>query len=152
MPKRATGFTLLEVLAVVALLSIVLMALGLSLRPALLRAQARGIGERWASIDLRLRKQATASGLTVGLFVGVNDDPVQVVVASRKESIDLLATPVRCKSSNPQNANHIRFYPDGTSDDYRLELHGPAGQRIVVNVEGLSGKVQIELPRAEARE
>lgn len=140
------GFTLLELLAVLALLALLM---GLVL-PGLLRSwEKAGVRAnlRQFSLALRLaRSEAVTRGNRVRLFLSLPDSSYSVENTSTRGDLrGLKLEGVRLVwQDQEKNVGYVAFYGDGSSSGGRIILVEPTGQRHLVQVQPITGRVDLD--------
>ncbi len=140
-PGRADGFTLLEMLAVVAILGLAMSLVvlrGPMRSPAL---QVRAAASDVAQALRAARAQAIADGRPVDLVL---DGARHQYVTNGNRPL-VLHAPLDLAITAP--AKGIRFAPDGSSSGGQIAL-ADAGHAAVVSVDWLTGRVRTSEKRA----
>ena len=141
---RQVGFTLVELLAVVALLGMVA-ALALGVVAPLASAQRRVLAESTLREAVQ-RARATASRQGgCALQLGT-----ELIIIHTRTPASGLTTPTSLPKgwtakagniSDDADGAFIAFGPDGVTNDTTIHLAGPRGERIAMLLRGLSGAV-----------
>jgi general secretion pathway protein H len=144
-PVGPAGFTLLELLVVMVILSLLLTTVPPLLSKAIPGAELRGAARELVAGLRQARGQAIASGRDVALALDLEARWFRVEGAARKRplpaAIGLRLTTAE-SALEDRARGRIRFYPDGSSSGGRITLAG-AGQRRVVEVDWLTGRVTL---------
>jgi general secretion pathway protein H len=139
------GFTLLELMAVMALLALLV---GLVL-PGLMRSWERAGSRanlRKLTTALRLaRSEAATQGLRVRLFLNLKNGRFQVEGSKQwGELTGMRLTDVHLVwEDQEKNQGYIAFYGDGSSSGGKMALEEPTGQRHLIEVQPITGKVNL---------
>jgi general secretion pathway protein H len=140
------GFTLLELLIVLALITLVLGLVVPSMYRSLKREKDRA-SVRQISAVLRLaRSTAVTARQRVRVFVDVKagryllEKPRQVGELAGMSVTD----PHLVWPGPDRRRGYIAFYGDGSSSGGRLALVGPTGERHLIEVEIITGKVTVK--------
>ena len=139
-----SGFTLIEMIVVIAILGLTLALIGLKLQPVSPASHARAAAEQISGALRSARSQAVMSNRSVTFTLDLSPpgyrwgaQPVNPLPGDI--SFNLL-TGRDLVSSNTQG--RIRFDPDGGSSGGRLTING-GGQVWMVGVDWLSGRVSV---------
>jgi general secretion pathway protein H len=141
------GFTLLELMAVMALIALLV---GLVL-PGLMRSWERASSRaniRKLTSALRLaRSEAATQGHRVRLFLNLKNGRFQVEGARQQgELTGMRLTDVQLVwEDQEKRRGYIAFYGDGSSSGGKLVLEEPTGQRHLIEVQPITGKVTLAL-------
>jgi general secretion pathway protein H len=139
------GFTLLELMAVLALITLLM---GLVL-PSLVRSWEREKNRaslRELTATLRTaRSEAVTSGYRVRLFLNLKSGRYRLEGSAREAALTgVLLTDARLVWQNPEKSQgYIAFFGDGSSSGGKLVLVEPAGRRYLLEVEPITGKVSL---------
>jgi general secretion pathway protein H len=142
----ATGFSLLEMLIVLSLMTLVLGLVVPSMYRNWKREKDRAAVRQLSAILRLARSTAITQHQRVRVFVDVNagryllEKPRQVGELAGMSVTD----PHLVWPGADRRRGYIAFYGDGTSSGGRLALVGPAGQRHVIEVEIITGKVTVK--------
>jgi general secretion pathway protein H len=141
--RRAAGFTLLELIVVVAILAVatalVLPSIGRSSETLRLRSEA---GRVAAVIrEARLRAVSQRHATRVKLDAGRNT----VVVTGRDEDRPLreLTVDAGIRLSVDRGGDTLTFSTRGLTREARWLLRGPGGRQFAVDVEAVTGRVRV---------
>jgi general secretion pathway protein H len=141
---RATGFTLLEMLAVILLIGIAAAAVSISVTQGLAGARVRAASSEMAGVLRATRAQAIVHGqeqhfdvdTRANTYRGAKADDVRLP-KGLKVSI------TSAKEDQPNDhTGRIRFFPDGSSTGGRITLQSGKRQWHV-NVSWLTGEVRV---------
>lgn len=149
--NRARGFTLLEILVVLALAAIILALVLPRLGGGLEGLRVRTASRQVAALLRSARVHAIARGQTVAVTVDPRGGTLQVESAGRAGTSRRLTLPagirlaVLDEAARPRGdrPTRIRFSPRGGSDGGALAVTG-AGRRISIVVDPLTGRVSIQ--------
>jgi general secretion pathway protein H len=141
------GFTLLELLAVLALLGLLV---GLVL-PGLMRSWERAGSRanlRKLTSALRLaRSEAATRGQRVRLFLNLQNGRFHVEGSQQQGELTglRLTDPHLVWEDQEKSRGYVAFYGDGSSTGGRVILEEPTGQRHLIEVNPVTGKVVLEV-------
>ena len=144
-PRRARGFTLIELIAVVVLLAIVLAIASLSLSKSLGSAKVRAASKDLVAALRYTRGQAIVKGTPQVLVMDLEQNSY---VAPGKKSVSLPKDMVlRLTTAETEqtgaNSGGIRFFADGSSTGGHVSvLMGEREWRI--NVAWLTGEIELD--------
>lgn len=146
-PRRAGGFTLVEVLVVMIIIALVLGLVATSLSRSISGAEAREAARNLVAALRYTRTQAilrkSEQVLTVDLegraYAAPGRDPV-----SLPDGVELQLTTAASEVVR-DNVGAIRFFPDGGSTGGRVDLD-VNGREYVVHVAWLTGEARLEFP------
>ena len=144
-PMRCAGFTLVELLVVLIIMSLVMGLVGFSMSRSLTGAKVRASGRDLMAALRYTRLQAVTSRREQRLMVNVDERYYVIPVKNKRVSfphgirVDLLTARSELSA---EHTGAIRFFPDGSSTGGRVTLH--LGQRTwVVAVGWLTGEVSL---------
>lgn len=141
------GFTLLELMAVMALIALLV---GLVL-PSLMRSWERAGSRanlRKLTSALRLaRSEAATQGHRVRLFLNLKNSRFQVEGSKQQgELTGMRLTDVHLVwEDQDKSQGYIAFYGDGSSSGGKVVLEEPSGQRHLIEVQPITGKVNLAI-------
>ncbi len=144
--QRQVGFTLLELMVVLALLALLM---GLVL-PGLQRTIARErdrANVRQLTTALRLaRSQAATARTRVRVFVDLTSGRYRLEGSNRQGELTgmTLAESRLVWQDLGRHRGYIAFYGDGSSSGGKLVMIDPAGRRYNLEVEIITGKVSLK--------
>ena len=142
--NRTAGFTLIEVLVVLAVIGLVLGIVGLRGPARNSALDLRGAADT-VSGTLRLaRSRAIASNATVSVTFDVNGPALRIDTApavALPAGVSLTVMATLDNTAGPRLAA-IRFAPDGSSSGGAVTLQ-QNGRRLQVGVDWLSGRVSV---------
>jgi general secretion pathway protein H len=141
------GFTLVEVLVVMAIMALVLGLVATSLSRSISGAEARESGRKMVAALRYTRTQAilkkSEQVFTVNLAERSYAAPGRPQV-SLPEGVELQLTTAASEVVE-DDVGRIRFFPDGGSTGGRVDL-SINGREYIVNVAWLTGESSLELP------
>jgi general secretion pathway protein H len=141
---RATGFTLLEMLAVILLIGIAVAAVSISVTQGLASARVRAASGELAAALRATRAQAIVQSnerhfdldTRANTYTGVHGKRVALPKGMRISATSAAA------DAPDNHTTRIRFFPDGSSTGGRITLY--SGQREWhINVSWLTGEVRM---------
>ncbi len=149
--RSSRGFTLIEIMIVVALMALV-MAIGI---PAFTRAMHKE-GMRKAVSDVleacgEARAQAILNNAPAELVIHPLEGTMQVERGGGGYSLklphDVLIELLGVNSIELQEADEarVKFFPNGTSDDFTLVLHSAQGEVRKISLEIVTGLADMEV-------
>jgi general secretion pathway protein H len=146
-PRRAGGFTLVELLVVLVIASLVLALVGTSISRSISGAEMRTASREVAA---SLRYTRTRAILTKSEKVFLVDTEARTYQAADRETetlpegMNVELNTARSELTS-ETAGGIRFFPDGgsTGGNVRLEANGRVYQ---VNVAWLTGEASLQRP------
>lgn len=145
--RRRSGFTLIEMIAVLALVGIIAVAMSISLVRGLSSTKVKAASRDLAAAMRYTRGQAIIKREERALEVDVEN---KSYTAPGKRTVNLpedmhlhLLTGRQELSNAEETAGRIRFFPDGSSTGGRVRLSsGP--REWIVNVAWLTGEISLE--------
>jgi general secretion pathway protein H len=146
--RAQAGFTLLELMAVLALMGLLL---GLVL-PGLINSWERESNRatlREFTTTLRTaRSEAVNRGFQVRLFLNLKTGRYRLEGSTQEGALKGVSlTDAQLVWQNPDKSQgYIAFYGDGSSSGGTLALVEPTGRRYLLAVEPISGKVSLRSP------
>lgn len=148
---RATGFTLLEMLAVILLIGIAAAAVSFSVNQGLASARVNAASSELAAALRATRAQAIVKGAQQNFDVDTRSNTYRNI---RQQNValpkGLRLSITSAKDDQPNDhTGRIRFFPDGSSTGGRITLF--SGKREWhVNVSWLTGEVRVVATAAVA--
>lgn len=148
MTSRPRGFTLIEALAVIALMALLTAAAAVSLRGAARTARIEDVADAFAGFDRGTREFARRFDRTPALRFDLNRGTVSRTGADREPTPLVLAGDVRVTRVIAGGAVRISgevalpFSSLGQSPSYAVQLAGPAGERWALFA-GLTGQPMV---------
>jgi general secretion pathway protein H len=143
-PRRARGFTLVEIIAVVALIALAMMLVAVTVGDGLTNAKVKAASRDLAAALRYTRGQAIVKREPMALKVDVDARRYQAPGKKWIElpkDMDIKILTARSEMEG-ESIGRIRFYPDGASTGGNIELiRGEATWRIDVN--WLTGEVSL---------
>jgi len=142
---RRRGFTLMEMLLVMAIVSLVLAVAPPLLSAAMPGLQLKGTARELAAALRQARSRAVTLGSDAVLELDLQGHRAQVTGGDQAvhlpEALDITLVTADRELDDAQHGR-IRFYPDGTSTGGRITLrHGDSGYE--VDVDWLTGRVRL---------
>lgn len=142
--SRASGFTLLEMLAVILLIGIAVAAVSISVNRGLASARVRAASAELAGALRATRAQAIVRGQEQVFDV---DTRANIYDGAKRHNVVLpagLQVSITSAREDQPNAHtgRIRFFPDGSSTGGRITLKADR-REWQVNVSWLTGAVQV---------
>jgi prepilin-type N-terminal cleavage/methylation domain-containing protein len=153
------GFTLLELLVVMALLGIATLLATGGAEPLLRAARERGWIDRLQAELIRTRSHARTSGRVAIVSFVPEQDEIHFVAGSRTRLLSLPdgfhfggAADAAAGGSEQAQTKTLVFFPDGTASDLELIVTGSAGRTTRLRVVGVTGKIELGPwePRSES--
>jgi general secretion pathway protein H len=146
--KAAAGFTLVEMLVVLVIISLMLALVGTSISRNISGAQMRTAASKVASSLRYTRTQAILTKTEQVFLVDTEAHTYQAGNRKPEELPEGMMVELNTARSEltSETAGGIRFYPDGgsTGGNVRLEANGRIYQ---VNVAWLTGEASVERPK-----
>jgi len=143
-PARPRGFTLFELILVLAIAAVAAAVAVPNLQPAIANAQLRAATQDVASALRHTRGQALSAGREAAFVLNVKQHAYRVAGRAKPyilaDSVKLSVFTADFLMSEGQGS--IIFYPDGSSTGGRVTLTG-AGKSRLVDVNWLTGAVVI---------
>lgn len=147
-PKERGGFTLLELLAVSALLALVASAISLGVSSSTRASQFAAASASLQDVDARARLLARSEGAVL-LRIEEGGRRVGVVKAESRERLAEVALPIGMTAwLGSAGASGERLFDcSGRTEDYRVELRGLEGETSAWRVSGATGWITNEAAR-----
>ncbi len=153
--RAAAGYTLIELLLVLALLGIALSVVAVSVTQLVGRVQERGFVADFQHSLQRLQARSQLQNRIVVASVDFQSGRLQERTAEGWSTWLELDEPHRFEAipDRPLNPNDtprppgpltLMFFPDGQSTDARFVLRASAAQAWLVQLHGASGRVQMQ--------
>lgn len=153
------GFTLFELLVVMALLGIATLLAAGGAEPIVRAARERGWIDRLQAELIRARSHARASGSVAIVSFVPEQDEIHFVTGSRTRLLALPdgfhfggASDATAGGSEQAQTQTLVFFPDGTASELELIVTGSAGRTTRLRVVGVTGKIELAPwePRSES--
>jgi general secretion pathway protein H len=147
--RRHRGFSLIELVAVLALIAIVVTTLAFGLSRGLMGTKVRAASRDLAAAMRYTRGQAILKREEKTLIVDLDEKSYTAPGRSEvklPEEMDLHLLTARGELNDDERAGGIRFFPDGSSSGGRVRLVSGA-REWVVNVAWLTGEISLEESR-----
>ena len=144
LPARARGFSLVEVLAVVALTALLVGIVGTSLYRSLDGVKVRQAGKDLVTALRYTRGQAIVAREEKTLDVNVEERTIQAPGREPVELPDCVEVTLKTAAFDlERSVGRVRFFPDGSSTGAQITL--TAGQRSwLISVGWLTGEIDLE--------
>lgn len=144
-PFRQSGFTLIEMLLVMAIVGLILAVAPPLLSAALPGLQLKGSARELMAALRQVRSRAVVQGSEAVLELDVEEHVARVTGDTHRirlpKAIDITLVTAHRELDDVQRGR-IRFYPDGTSTGGRLILrYGTSGYQ--VDVDWLTGRIEL---------
>jgi len=142
--KRANGFTLIELMAVILLIAIAMTIISVSFSKSLQAAKIRGASRDLVAALRYTRGQAIVKGQSQALVLDLDKNTYTAPGKSAKELPKGMALRLTTADIEQTGANSggIRFFPDGSSTGGHISvLQGQREWRI--NVAWLTGDIEL---------
>ena len=147
--RKDRGFSLIELVAVLALIAIIVVTMSFGLARGLKGTQVRAASRDVAAAMRYTRGQAIIKreerSLLVDLETKTYTAPGKAPV-ELPEDMDLYFLTARGELNDDERAGGIRFFPDGSSSGGRVRLVSGA-REWVVNVAWLTGEISLDETR-----
>jgi general secretion pathway protein H len=140
----ARGFTLLELLVVMALLGVATLFAAGGAEPLVRAARERGWMDRLQAELIKTRNATRASG-TVGIVSFLPEEGEVRFASGSRTSQMALPSGLRIEAAAgiDEQAQTVVFFPDGTASEFELVLISRAGRATRLRVIGITGKIEI---------
>lgn len=144
--RRSRGFSLIELVAVLALIAIVVTTLAFGLSRGLQGTKVRAASRDVAAAMRYTRGQAIIKREERSLQFNLDDKSYTApgrATVKLPEEMDLHLLTARGELAEGERSGGIRFFPDGSSTGGRVRLVSGA-REWVVNVAWLTGEISLE--------
>jgi general secretion pathway protein H len=141
------GFTLVEILVVMAIIALVLGVVATGMSRSISGAEARQAARKVVASLRYTRTQAILRHSEQVFEVDVEKRSYKAPgrdMVALPEGVEILLTTARSEMTS-ESVGGIRFFPDGGSTGGRVDL-SVRGREYVVNVAWLTGEASLELP------
>lgn len=142
---RPRGFTLLEILVVMALLGVAMLVATGSAEPIVRAARERGWGDRLQAELVRTRSFARASG-RVGIVDFLPDEGT--IRFSRGAQTGMLALPegirIETEAGDAGQAHALLFFPDGSASELEIVFAASSGRATRLRIAGVTGRIELK--------
>ncbi len=144
-PKGEPGFTLLELMVVLGLMALIMALVLPGLQRSYYRERDRANLRRLVVALRAARSEAATSRQRVRLFLDLKTGEYRLEGSPERGVLTgmRLADARLVWQDQVKQHGYIAFYGDGSSSGGRLRLVDPAGQRHVVEVEVITGRVTL---------
>jgi general secretion pathway protein H len=141
------GFTLLELMAVMALMALLVGLVLPGLMGSWERAGSRANLRKLTSALRLARSEAATQGHRVRVFLNLKNGRFQVEGSKQQgELTGMRLTDARLVWEDQEKSRgYIAFYGDGSSSGGKVVLEEPAGQRHLMEVKPVTGKVHLAM-------
>ncbi len=148
--RRRSGFTLIELMAVLLLMGLLSAAAVLRFSGTTRRAQFEWSLERLMVADRRLRTHSVTSGRSASLAFEIGSGRLECVFGSQRESTSNVELGTRISVTRFLTAaRHVEtgkveipYDPYGHSETFAIELEGPGDQSTWLLFAGLTGQTR----------
>ena len=149
--KSRAGFTLIETIVAVVILSIIAGAAAFSFRASLQSASARDALEQIKYLDSTARQRAQRFGQPVEITIDISNSTIARREGSRKNDQSFLASLPRAYRIDQVNISGrssfdgevvVSFSPQGHSASYAIHVTGPDFDRWILFA-GMSGQMTV---------
>jgi len=142
--QSARGFTLLELLVVMALLGVAMLVAMGAVEPLVRAVRERGWVDRLQAELVRTRNFSRASG-TVAMVSFLPEEGA--IRFARGSQTSQLALPsgfrLETEASDEGRVWTLLFFPDGSASDVDIIFTGGAGSSTRLKVAGVSGRIEV---------
>jgi general secretion pathway protein H len=146
-PRKDYGFTLLELMVVLALLTLLIGLVMPGLLKSYQREQERSKTRRFLTLLRSARSEAITRHQPVRLAIDLNTGLYNLEGFAEKGTLNglHLEDPHLVWDDLDRRRGHITFYPDGSSSGGRLVIIHPGGNQYLVEVDTITGKVAFKV-------
>jgi general secretion pathway protein H len=147
--RKARGFSLIELVAVLALIAIIVVTMAFGLTRGLKGTKVRAASRDMAAAMRYTRGQAIIKREERSLLVDVDAKSYTApgkAPVKLPDEMDLHLLTARAELGEDERAGGIRFFPDGSSSGGRVRLVS-GGREWVVNVAWLTGEISLDETR-----
>ena len=141
----SSGLTLLELIVVVAVLATVTALALPAIRVGTAHLQLRAGASRVAGLMREARQQAVTHRRSTRVTLESNRRAVSLGWAGTDEAIRRVELDPQFRLE-PADVDALTFSPRGLVRDARWTVEGPGGRRLVVEIEGVTGRVTVGAP------
>ncbi len=158
-PGSDRGFTLLELIVVLTIISVLMAVTAPRLAGRSQASALRSAGHQLQTLAAAARARAVLSGRVVGVMLSADGDELRLVRASAGEGegettlTDLLPTrrlPATVRASfqpdGDGEANLMRFRPDGSADGGTVDVRHRQGQVLRLHLSESLGRLRVREP------
>lgn len=144
-PARASssGVTLLELVVVVAILATATVFALPAIRVGSDNLQLRAGASRVASLLREARQQAVTHRRPARVTLEASHRAAALAWDGTDEPIRRVELPLRFRLEAVEGTEALTFSPRGLVRDARWTVEGPGGRRLVVQVQGVTGRVTV---------
>jgi general secretion pathway protein H len=145
-PRDAAGFTLVELVVVMAILAIVTAFVLPSIRRGSEGLQLRSSAARVASLLREARQRAVTERRPTRAVLQPSRHAVAFGWDGSADPLHRIELPDRLRLEATAGGETLTFSPRGLARDARWALEAPGGRRLIVEVHGVTGRVSVAAP------
>jgi prepilin-type N-terminal cleavage/methylation domain-containing protein len=144
--RSASGFTLLELVVVIAVLATVTALALPSIRRGTQSLQLRAGAGRVASLLREARLQAVTHRRPTRVALEPSHRGAALVWDGSDEPLRRVELPERFRLATVTGGESLAFSSRGLARDAQWAVEGPGGRRLIVEVHGITGRVAVAAP------